>query len=588
MRGLTAAQHTQLSDGMAAGPGEAQDTAEHTQLSAGSAAGPGEGRRAAPASSLFQEGEENDDELLALLEASARPAAPADAPGAACPPPAVPPEGRAPLAAPSRNPAAAGGPPHSTAAAERPWQAMPGYERQAHPQLAQAPVPAAADRGPSSDLAQAPSQVACGTDPTMQRALAHEHAALNRGPPVSVVQAPALAAPQQGRGRGVDSGEPAEAAQAEHVSPECSPAGQSDGQIAPEQDSASMRLPARMGAAAGRPGLASEAMQDEQKGFVQGSRPPGRMAAAAGQSGADAGSAPEAERGMPASWKPGGPGAAGVSTQQGAPKVFYTPALALPGPESARPCGTPALSGLQQGLPQGPGSDQGLPGPASPGLSGAATLAGAQQGSPRGPGYDQGLHDAVSAALQKADAGAPPAESAAAVGGRVPEVPTLALPQKQYTASGPDILEILPGPADALGGIGLLEDALTGSDSDFEADADILGLDLRQMDPTLDPRLPGVAPDGAATASSTGLAAGGAAGPDVGDLLTGGPGVGGTEAQAPSDTGDLDLENPDPEAHPIPSDGAAGRPQPAYQAALERAMALERALVDGTACEVRI
>jgi hypothetical protein len=290
-------------------------------------------------------------------------------------------------------------------------------------------------------------------------------------------------------------------------------------------------------------------------GVAQAAAPGGHAAAAADDTPSDQ-AAPPPKLGLPLS----GAGAAQSDDGSGA----HTP----PGRRTPERFHTPASS------------------PAEPGLGGLGRVDAAGD-----PGSGQG----APTARTRPDAGAAPfaaaaAGSAAAASGMRPSPAPAPLPGLVYA-------EAAAGLEAPEGAAGAPDDALTGSDSDFEADADLLPAPAGALDPAA--RLPASVAAGPAAAADP-AAGGGAARPGAQASPTargpGAPGAGADASRAPDGLldglgdapsrqhdGDEQLSDgrliehaPTSSERPDPSEE-----RPAHEAALERAMALERALVDG-------
>jgi len=161
---------------------------------------------------------------------------------------------------------------------------------------------------------------------------------------------------------------------------------------------------------------------------------------------------------------------------------------------------------------------------------------------------------------------------------------------------GPGYAEAAAGLEAAEAAVGAPDDALTGSDSDFEADADLLPAPARALDPAA--RLPASGAAGATAAA--GPAAGGGAAPPGARASPappepGAPGAGADASRAPDgllgglgdaparphDGGEQLNDGRLPEHASTSEQPDLSEERPAHEVALERAMALELALVDG-------
>jgi len=223
--------------------------------------------------------------------------------------------------------------------------------------------------------------------------------------------------------------------------------------------------------------------------------------------------------------------------------------------------------------------------PAEPGSSGLG-----RADAVGDPGSGQG----APTARMRPNGGAPPlapaaAGSAAAASGMQPSPGPAPLP-------GPGYAEAAAGLEAAEAAAGAPDDALTGSDSDFEADADLLPAPARALDPAA--RLPASGAAGA-TAAADPAAGGGAAPPGAraspAPPEPGAPGAGADASRAPDgllgglghalarphDGGEQLNDGRLPEHVSTSEQPDLSEERPAHEVALERAMALERALVDG-------
>ena len=214
----------------------------------------------------------------------------------------------------------------------------------------------------------------------------------------------------------------------------------------------------------------------------------------------------------------------------------------------------------------------------SPESSGPGRPAGQQGALPGSPGLGRGLHAVPREVPNQATHGA-----AADGAGVRPGVPGLALPPRGGPAGLGEGLQALSDP----------EDALTGSDSEFEADADLL----------LDPGLPGYPVGDPVAAAGLPADPPSSSAHDVAGDAVEASGIAAATVEAELDGlsgGEPDAIKglPAASADKVHAGGRGlleglggavggavgapdGAPRPAHQSALEQAMALERALVDG-------